>query len=281
MRNHNYRTVLIKSFFDREYGGGNLDVTVWRMIEAKLLDQALRRTGVTPESNILDVGCGDGFFTNMIFDREKVVGVDMIESDIAHARRYSIFRDLHCLDITKKTVLPADHFDFVYSNCVLEHVNNIDAGLKEISRTMKPGGWFFISVPSPCFAQSTYRNIPLKLIAPARARKISENINRRFSHINLFPPSEWQRRMSAAGFGKFEMMKYYTHREFLHYWEFYKQYLICRPLRILSPVLGSAIPAKLIDLHMKSLYGRYDLSALGTVSDECTHNGLVILCRKL
>jgi len=47
----------------------------------------------------------------------------------------------------RKTSFPSDHFDFVLSSDVLEHVPQPDEAFVEIHRILKPGGKFIFTIP--------------------------------------------------------------------------------------------------------------------------------------
>lgn len=57
-----------------------------------------------------------------------------------NAEDRSKLEGVHIEDLSHLT-FPSDHFDFVITNDVLEHVADIDDCLREIVRVMKPGGW--------------------------------------------------------------------------------------------------------------------------------------------
>ena len=46
--------------------------------------------------------------------------------------------------------LPDQAFDFVYSSHCLEHLHDVDCGLRNWSRLLKPGGWLYVVVPDYC-----------------------------------------------------------------------------------------------------------------------------------
>jgi predicted SAM-dependent methyltransferase len=92
------------------------------------------------ETNLLNLGCGPHIF-------EGWVNAD----DYAFKRgmREQAFRPNWRLDITRPWNCPADHWDGVFTEHVLEHVSYSEAiaTLRECLRTMKSGAWVRISVP--------------------------------------------------------------------------------------------------------------------------------------
>ncbi|WP_110620006.1 class I SAM-dependent methyltransferase [Thioalkalivibrio sp. ALE21] len=61
--------------------------------------------------------------------RHKYIA-DMIGSDV----------QFHVGDVTKKTDLPEEYFDIVFSSSVIEHIADLPAAFEEIKRLLKPGG---------------------------------------------------------------------------------------------------------------------------------------------
>lgn len=102
----------------------------------------------------LDVGCGNGFITELVAPRfDEVVGIDV------EPMRLDEFR-AKVSDKTKFEVLlmsatkiesPEEFFSFVTSFEVLEHVADLDATIHEIIRVCSPGGIIVISVPQVWF----------------------------------------------------------------------------------------------------------------------------------
>jgi ubiquinone/menaquinone biosynthesis C-methylase UbiE len=126
-----------------------------------------------PGQRVLDLGCGEGRHVINLAAVEQVdaVGVDLSLDDLATARtRLGEFRQMLAdadttVDIdahassgqaTLFGVLAGDalrlpfadnSFDGVICSEVLEHIPDYRAALREIQRVLRPGGYFFASVP--------------------------------------------------------------------------------------------------------------------------------------
>lgn len=103
--------------------------------------------------SILDIGCADGVFTKVIFDKSKadeIIGVDVLKDSVDWAKRHWArnkrmkFRvgDAHELNFEPET------FDAVFALEVLEHVFDPIKVLKEIKRVLKKGGYAIFLVPA-------------------------------------------------------------------------------------------------------------------------------------
>jgi len=102
-------------------------------------------------NSILDIGCGDGIFTNMLKNKEnykEVVGVDYnknIESLNKVYKNIKFIRtDLYKLNLSKK-------FDAVACLDVLEHFENVNAVLDKIDLVIKDKGYLVVSGPTESF----------------------------------------------------------------------------------------------------------------------------------
>ncbi|MCL2723479.1 MAG: bifunctional 2-polyprenyl-6-hydroxyphenol methylase/3-demethylubiquinol 3-O-methyltransferase UbiG [Polyangiaceae bacterium] len=100
--------------------------------------------GPTP-AHVLDVGCGAGFLSNALAQRNHhVIGVDASAGSLAVARRHDSTKtvryelaDAHALPFAKDTFDVACAMDF------LEHVEEPARVIVEIARVLRPGGLFF------------------------------------------------------------------------------------------------------------------------------------------
>src|SRR5690606_20303064 len=90
---------------------------------------------------LLDIGCGDGHFASMVFSGPVDVGVDTDASQIAAAARRRAYR--LCL-VANGARLPfaSGSFASIMSNCVVEHIPDVQAVFDEVSRLLRPGGRF-------------------------------------------------------------------------------------------------------------------------------------------
>lgn len=105
---------------------------------------------------VLDIGCADGVFTNIIQEKtkaKKVIGIDVLKSSVDWAKKHwkktkrMEFRvgDAHKLNFK------AGSFDAVFALEMLEHVFEPSIVLKEIKRVLKRRGYAVFLVPSENF----------------------------------------------------------------------------------------------------------------------------------
>ncbi len=106
-----------------------------------------------PQGRGLDLGCGDGLLTRILLQEtgpREVVGVDPDYAEAAQAERLGIYAAVHAVG-ADKVPEPGGSFDWVFSNSVLEHIDDIDPVLAEVARLLRAGGEFVFTVPGPEF----------------------------------------------------------------------------------------------------------------------------------
>jgi len=103
-----------------------------------------------PGEQILDIGCGDGYYDWLIAKSgAKVVGIDIHEKRLSIAKNFysSEFTDFFYMDAGEMN-FPGACFDKAISLCVIEHLANDEQVMQNISRVLKPGGHFVFSADS-------------------------------------------------------------------------------------------------------------------------------------
>jgi len=95
---------------------------------------------------VLDFGCGDGFFAGLVFGKNKIaVGLDIANSRIKEAKKERTYKKIVTYD-GKKIPYKNNYFQTVISNCVFEHLPNLNLSLQEIFRVLKPEGYLITTV---------------------------------------------------------------------------------------------------------------------------------------
>jgi len=123
-------------------------------------DMALKRRalnivkGLNPQfgENILDVGCGDGYYLYLLSNLDvdiKLFGVDCDREALRKAKN-NLPRKiiLKYGDLMTKLPFKSSTFDKVVISEVLEHLPDENRGLKEVRRVLKKRGVLCVSVPN-------------------------------------------------------------------------------------------------------------------------------------
>jgi SAM-dependent methyltransferase len=166
---------------------------------------------------MLDVGAGDGHFASLLFPGGVDVGIDPSREALKEASERGVYRNLQ---VASACELPFgdEAFASVISNCVLEHIPDLDSALAEIARVLKPGGMFATTVPSPNYegyllGTTLFRTIGLRSLARAYGKWMT----RISYHYHYYSPEEWRQRLSRHGLIVREWRYYFSpgaHRMF-------------------------------------------------------------------
>ncbi|MDH7476279.1 MAG: class I SAM-dependent methyltransferase [Microgenomates group bacterium] len=146
------------------------------------------------KSPVLDFGCGDGFFANLVFGKGKIdVGLDLINNPrVNEALKNKIYKKIILYD-GLKIPYKNNHFKTVISNCVLEHIPKIDFSLKEIYRIIKPNGYFLTTVMTDNWEKYMFGK---KILG----KKYLEWLRKKQEHFNLLSFNQWSNKFKKIGF---------------------------------------------------------------------------------
>lgn len=106
---------------------------------------------------VLDVGCGDGLFTNELAVTRpamRLTGIDVSPQGISDAERMKRHLGLDnvtfmAADVSAVDTFPDRRFDLVMVLDVLEHLRDPAALIQTVARLLKADGTLLVSVPTP------------------------------------------------------------------------------------------------------------------------------------
>ena len=184
----------------------------WRAVELA----AVIRHGL-PAGEGLDLGCGDGKLMRILLDAANaspsLVGVDVDPLETRDALESGVYRRVHT--VPGERIPEADaSFDFVYSNSVLEHIDDIEPVIAEVSRLLRPAGTFLFTVPGAGFHDCLAG--PL-LGRGGRARYL-EQIDRRCAHRRYWGEAQWRACLERHGIEPVRTLEYLSAPE-VQRWE--------------------------------------------------------------
>jgi SAM-dependent methyltransferase len=203
---------------------------------------------------ILDMGCGDGDFASMTFDRRLDAGIDPWKGPVRKARAKNCYR-LVIQGQGNDMPFNSGHFKSVISNSVLEHIPDVEAVLKDIARVTAPGGVFVFCVPSENFLANLsiskfFDGIGLRKAGDAY-RGFFNAISR---HHHCDPAAIWQVRLEKAGFELEKWWNYFPPRalhtlEWGHYFGFpsFLIHLVTRRWILVQQKWNLAVTRKIIE----------------------------------
>jgi len=144
----------------------------------------------------LELGCSDGYFTEMLGSRLRTL--DVVDGSIkfieaARQRNLSNVSYHHALF---EEFAPTTQYDYVFASYVLEHVLDPLSVLGMARRVLKPGGLVFIVVPN---ARALSRQLALHMGLYPDLTTLTEN-DLRFGHRRVYSRVLLDRDTEAAGF---------------------------------------------------------------------------------
>ncbi|HQI76480.1 MAG TPA: class I SAM-dependent methyltransferase [Candidatus Latescibacteria bacterium] len=119
--------------------------------------------GRTDPIRVLDYGCGAGEIVKLLRARNiEAFGCDVYydAADYSNTMDPALFGTLLRKMEDGRIPFADSAFDFVINNQVMEHVENLDAVLAEISRVLKPGGFVLSLFPDKRVWREGHSGIP-------------------------------------------------------------------------------------------------------------------------
>lgn len=168
---------------------------------------------ITLSDPILDVGCGDGIFAEITFERPITVGFDPQFQILQEPANHKAYSQVLCAG-GDGIPFPDEYFSTVISNSVLEHIPELDAVIKEIHRVLNSGGMFIFCVPNDALLRNlSVSNFldAIKLHPFADAYRSFFNKISRHHHADPFPV--WEKRLRENGFEIEKWWHYFSPRD--------------------------------------------------------------------
>lgn len=191
------------------------------------------------ERPIMDLGCGEGLFASILFEEKVDTGIDPNSRELERARELGAYEEL--IECYGDNVPKADaSYRTIFSNSVVEHIEDLEPVLKEMNRLLVEGGYFHFTAPSPNFERFTVINLLLEKLGLEKPSKAFRSFfNRFWVHYHTYPLGGWIQLAERAGF---EVVEAYT----------YSPQKTCLLNTIFTPF---GVPGKII----KSLTNRWSL----------------------
>lgn len=150
---------------------------------------------------VLDLACGDGSFFKLAWpDIQNVVGIDIDSTAVGGAQASGVYKAVYNVSANK---LPFENNSFVsiFSNCALEHMDDIQGVIRETHRVLFPSGLFLLSVVTDHFLTWTPLPFLTQVLGfPERWATLQAEYERYHHLRNPFSAEEWSKLFEDAGF---------------------------------------------------------------------------------
>jgi len=223
----------------------SLAQSFWRAQEFSLF----MRNQALMQRPILDFGCGDGSFAAVLFENIDY-GVDIDGDALRVAGKFGLYSNL--LQSSKNRIpLPDGSINTVMSNSVLEHVQDLDNEIAEISRVLGANGLFVFTVP---VAQLT------RDLTKYFGKREADQVNADYYHRNMLEVAEWESLLGKNRLTISLLRPYQPDWFTFYYWTF--SLLGNRGFGRFFPKLRQVISRKyrkqLVDMIRASIGGAYE-----------------------
>ncbi|MBI3174079.1 MAG: class I SAM-dependent methyltransferase [Chloroflexi bacterium] len=186
---------------------------LWRAVEVDVF-----RRHIPDSGTCLDLGCGDGKLTSILFAQTPLgqlnfIGIDADEDETRQAGVNNFYSRVHtCL--ASQIPEASESIDHIISNSVLEHIPDIEPVIAEAARLLKPGGTFTFSVPSTGFHECLHG----PLLPGASREAYLRQMDKRLAHFYYFDSQGWKELLERNGLEIASQVGYFNRAE-VHRWE--------------------------------------------------------------
>jgi SAM-dependent methyltransferase len=163
----------------------------------------------------LELGCGDGHFASVAFDRRLEVGLDPWLGPVQEAAQREVYQMVTAGE-GAHLPFPDGYFASAISNSVLEHIPDLNPVLAELNRVLQADAPFLFCVPNHRFLPTLSIGRGLDRMGFRRlGNRYRSFFNRISRHHNCDAYPVWKERLTEAGF-VIEKWWYYFSPQALH-----------------------------------------------------------------
>ena len=192
-------------------------IVLWRAVELRHIDEFLNKYELS--SPVLDLGCAEGKIADILFKNKALIGLDNCWELLSQNKKIQFYK---ALILTDGCRMPFKNSSFgsVFSNCVIEHIPDVNALLDEVSRVLREKEIFLFTVPSHKFAEflfftKFFNKLRLKRLARWYGRKRNKQLN----HFHCYDHNAWRNLLKEKGLKLIEY-RYYMSEEATSVWDF-------------------------------------------------------------
>ncbi len=159
---------------------------------AKVLKpNVLRVMGDVSGAHVLDVACGQGFFSRVLAQAgARVTGVDIAPELIDIAKRLGPPNISYITAPASRMPLPDSSFDTAICMLALQNMKDLSGALAQVARLLKTGGSFIAVLNHPCFRIPRHSEWGFDPDANIQFRRIDKYLSETAHAIQMHPGSD-------------------------------------------------------------------------------------------
>lgn len=169
-----------------------LSLALIRALEASYLSQ------LQLPRPLLDLGCGDGSFAEILFQEKLDCGIDISGAQLRQCRRNGRYRFLVQSDIAQVPFRDRS-FSTIFSNCVFEHLSQPQHILGELRRVLRDSGVLVFTTHTPLYAQYLAESFFWRRYKPLAEAQVWF-LDRLWGHKTILTPAQWVAMLKDNGF---------------------------------------------------------------------------------
>ncbi len=158
-----------------------------------------RLLAIQPGQAVLDVACGSGFFSKYCSEAgARVTGIDIAPELIAIATGLRLKNSTFSVGNVEALPTVADKsIDIAFCILALQNIRNVSSVLKEVNRTLKPGGRFLVVLNHPTFRIPKQSSWGWDEATKTEYRRIDGYLTESQIEIDMTPGSHTKKEMTV------------------------------------------------------------------------------------
>ncbi len=159
-----------RQFLEKVYTTYTVDTSAQTKVMRKLIFDTF--SDYLDEGSALELGCSDGFMTNMIAGR--VSKLDIVDGSKKFLERAAMHAPKNCRFVYSlfEEFEPSEKYDYIFASYILEHVRDPVFLLNRIHDMLKPNGYLFIVVPN---SRALSRQMALRMGLLGDLKELTQN----------------------------------------------------------------------------------------------------------
>jgi ubiquinone/menaquinone biosynthesis C-methylase UbiE len=189
-----------------------------------ILPNILRLVAPEKDKKILDVACGQGYFSHALSTNgAKITGVDISPELINIAKKHAGHNEeFHVASAEDMSKFKENQFDIAISILAIQNIERMGDVFKEISRLVKKDGKFFIVLNHPAFRIPGKSSWEIDQKNSVQYRRVDEYISESRKEIGIEkevtisfhrPIQAYSKSLANSGFAILRIEEWMSHKE--------------------------------------------------------------------